>query len=240
MGWFSGPMGASQADNDARYARLAAANIFTAKQKTSVGQTYVEVGEVGSSSVAGIVQSGWSATDVIYQAKFGSEAQSRFQFDMAGKMVWGSGTALGDTNLYRSAADVLKTDDSFDAAGSVIARRGIQGEVVIGTGSGVAGIDFGNTRDTNLYRSQSNTLKTDDMLVVDGGLQVANDLWLQGGMIYRSTTDMARSIRWRTGSPEGVVTASPGAIVLRDDGGAGTTLYVKESGVGTNTGWVAK
>lgn len=41
------------------------------------------------------------------------------------------------------------------------------------------------------------------------------------------------------GSPEGVVTASVGSLYSRTDGGAGTTLYVKESGVG-NTGWVAK
>lgn len=41
------------------------------------------------------------------------------------------------------------------------------------------------------------------------------------------------------GSPEGVVTAPVGAIYQRTDGGAGTTLYVKQSGTG-NTGWVAK
>lgn len=42
-----------------------------------------------------------------------------------------------------------------------------------------------------------------------------------------------------TGSPETAVTASVGALFLRTDGGASTTLYVKESGTG-NTGWVAK
>lgn len=42
-----------------------------------------------------------------------------------------------------------------------------------------------------------------------------------------------------TGSPEGVLTAPVGALYTRSDGGAGTTLYVKEAGVG-NTGWVAK
>lgn len=42
------------------------------------------------------------------------------------------------------------------------------------------------------------------------------------------------------GSPEGVVTASRGAIYVRTDGGAGTTLYVKETGDGTATGWTAK
>jgi hypothetical protein len=39
------------------------------------------------------------------------------------------------------------------------------------------------------------------------------------------------------GSPEGVVTASPGAIYLNTSGGSGTTVFAKESGTG-NTGWV--
>jgi hypothetical protein len=42
-----------------------------------------------------------------------------------------------------------------------------------------------------------------------------------------------------TGTPEGSVTAPPGSFCLNKSGGAGTTLYVKESGTG-NTGWVAK
>jgi hypothetical protein len=41
-----------------------------------------------------------------------------------------------------------------------------------------------------------------------------------------------------TGSPENVVAATVGSIYLRTDGGASTTLYVKESGTG-NTGWRA-
>jgi hypothetical protein len=42
------------------------------------------------------------------------------------------------------------------------------------------------------------------------------------------------------GSPVNAVIASPPTIWLRTDGGANTTLYVKESGIGTSTGWVAK
>jgi hypothetical protein len=42
-----------------------------------------------------------------------------------------------------------------------------------------------------------------------------------------------------SGTPEGAVTALVGSLYLRTDGGAGTTLYVKESGTG-NTGWVGK
>lgn len=42
-----------------------------------------------------------------------------------------------------------------------------------------------------------------------------------------------------SGSPEGVVTAAVGTIYRRSDGGANTSIYVKESGSG-NTGWVGK
>ena len=42
-----------------------------------------------------------------------------------------------------------------------------------------------------------------------------------------------------TGTPEGAITASVGSLFMRTDGGAGTSLYVKESGAG-NTGWVGK
>lgn len=42
-----------------------------------------------------------------------------------------------------------------------------------------------------------------------------------------------------SGSPESVYTAPVGSLYLRTDGGAGTSIYIKESGTG-NTGWVAK
>ena len=41
------------------------------------------------------------------------------------------------------------------------------------------------------------------------------------------------------GTPEGAVTAPPGSIYSRLNGGAGTSFYVKESGTG-DTGWVGK
>jgi hypothetical protein len=43
-----------------------------------------------------------------------------------------------------------------------------------------------------------------------------------------------------SGSPNGVVTGSPGDLYTSVGGGSGTTLYVKESGSATNTGWVGK
>jgi hypothetical protein len=41
------------------------------------------------------------------------------------------------------------------------------------------------------------------------------------------------------GTPEAVVVANIGSIYMRKDGGAGTSVYIKESGTGA-TGWVAK
>ena len=42
------------------------------------------------------------------------------------------------------------------------------------------------------------------------------------------------------GSPNSVLVGNPGDLYLNKSGGAGTSVYVKESGAGTNTGWVAK
>lgn len=42
-----------------------------------------------------------------------------------------------------------------------------------------------------------------------------------------------------TGSPEGVVTAPVGTLYVNRAGGAGSTLYVKETGAEA-TGWTAK
>lgn len=46
-----------------------------------------------------------------------------------------------------------------------------------------------------------------------------------------------RYIKWGYGSPEGVVTANIGSMYLRFDGGAGTTLYIKEANNQSPTGW---
>ena len=43
-----------------------------------------------------------------------------------------------------------------------------------------------------------------------------------------------------TGSPNGVLVGNPGDVYVNVSGGAGQTLWIKESGVGTDTGWVPK
>lgn len=51
--------------------------------------------------------------------------------------------------------------------------------------------------------------------------------------------DLIGRIHTGSGTPEGAVKAPVGHIYLRDDGGANTTLYVKEANT-DNTGWSAK
>lgn len=63
---------------------------------------------------------------------------------------------------------------------------------------------------------------TNRSIVASGDIAINNSVWSSGA-----------------GSPEGVVQASVGSLYTRTDGGASTTLYIKESGTG-NTGWVAK
>lgn len=77
------------------------------------------------------------------------------------------------------------------------------------------------------------TTGTGDLVSADD-LTVADD-----ATITDTLTIGAVTIRAGTGTPEGAVTAPVGSLYLRTDGGANTTLYVKESGAG-NTGWIAK
>ncbi|MCW3467649.1 hypothetical protein [Chitinophaga nivalis] len=65
-------------------------------------------------------------------------------------------------------------------------------------------------------------------LDVAGDAKIAGTLQLGGSTIFAGV-----------GSPEGRVTAPVGSLYTRNDGGPGTTLYVKESGF-DNTGWTAK
>lgn len=67
--------------------------------------------------------------------------------------------------------------------------------------------------------------------------QFGNIKFQTGHIAFDATNEV--KILVGTATPEGAVTGGVGSLFLRTDGGAGTVLYVKESGTG-NTGWVAK
>ncbi len=82
------------------------------------------------------------------------------------------------------------------------------------------------------------------MPVVLGAANVPFSLGYFGdGLVFGYGTRARNNISSLTfgeGTPEGKITANVGSIYLRQDGGAGTTFYVKETGKNTNSGWVAK
>lgn len=116
--------------------------------------------------------------------------------------------------------------------------------------------DFGSPEDDPLVEIISVTARSTDTLTVIRGqdgtaasnhntagktyrmiLTLTKGMWDQIQTDLTSAIGAAAKVRTGTGSPEGVVTGAVGDLFLRTDGGAFTTLYVKESGAG-NTGWV--
>lgn len=80
----------------------------------------------------------------------------------------------------------------------------------------------------------------DDAPLSDAELEYVRT-WLETHPVTNSKLDkVLKLINVGNGSPENVVTASPPAIYLDEAGGSLLTLYVKESGINTNTGWIAK
>lgn len=75
----------------------------------------------------------------------------------------------------------------------------------------------------------------------DGKVYSKTDGYFENGIRYATSSGTLedRGLFIGNGTPEGVVTAQIGSLYVSTAGGAGTTLYVKQSGSG-NTGWVGK
>lgn len=103
----------------------------------------------------------------------------------------------------------------------------------------------------DLYATMTGSDKLTNPLKLDSYGKFRNPVYIQEPVILEitgngNTPDHQTGVVGQgyfltgTGAPNGVVTASRGAIYTRADGGSNTTLYVKETGDNTNTGWVAK
>ncbi len=104
------------------------------------------------------------------------------------------------------------------------------------TRKGYFGFDFGGI---------NNTMRmVNEKAASNIQISATANIWLShaGGNTGAILTSAAADIGLfnGTGSPNGVVTANPSGIYQNKSGGAVTSVYFKESGTGTNTGWVAK
>jgi len=154
-----------------------------------------------------------------------------------------SGTAYGVTFLNASKVSTTNNNLTY-VNGSFSTGDGTRGFsfqpaaiCVLSTAtSGGAFVDL-NFRSRE-YKFTVNNV--DQITFVQGG----NINLLNGNIAINSAGKgvlFSGNVLWRTGtgSPESVVSAPVGSMYTNVAGGAGTTLYVKESGTG-NTGWIAK
>jgi hypothetical protein len=125
-----------------------------------------------------------NAADIILSAQRVAHSDPAFTLAADGKLEWGPGGGVGtptDVDLYRHAANFLRTSDGFMADGGLYVWRTGQALefkrladtqprfTVDDSGSHAWGAGGVTAVDTNLYRSAADRLKTDDQLhAVDG------------------------------------------------------------------------
>lgn len=57
-----------------------------------------------------------SPSDESFSTRVNLDSNPRIRIDAGGRLTWSSGSASGDTTLYRLSANTLYTDDVFQAA----------------------------------------------------------------------------------------------------------------------------
>ncbi len=92
----------------------------------------------------------------------------------------------------------------------------------------------------NTMKNNAATLTNATAIGANAQATASNMVALGGAGVNRLQIGGAASIYTGAGTPNGSQVGSPGDMYLNTSGGAATTLYVKESGANTNTGWVGK
>lgn len=140
-----------------------------------------------------------ASTDAVLEAQVSGDTQQRLIVDAAGKALWGSGTATGDTNLYRSAADTLKTDDNLIVAQDVsVATAGKTIKVKQGTNA----------------KCGTATLNGTSEVVVSTTAVTANSIILLGGNTPAGTPAAAYVSAVTPGTSFGVKSAASNTSVI--------------------------
>jgi len=173
--------------------------------------------------------------DGIYVYKSGSTPLLHVAGD-GNVTLTGGDLVAGDGSKVTSDLSTEGTYASFVASTS--GARGLDISTFTVSGNNGAGHRFNATSSSGMYQFQIGG--TEHLRIANTGDITAKT----GNVVIEGAgkgLDFGSAVYWRTGigSPEGVVTADRGSLYTNQSGGAGTTLYVKESGTG-NTGWVAK
>lgn len=157
-----------------------------------------------------------------------------------GLLITGNVMDLGGATTF-PAIMLRSNDDSLALQDVLIAHNrignGYRGIELIDHASAISdGISIVNNQfhdlSSNWLRGNGVTKFAD--LLISGNVQRSTGAINEPGGAYRIGNGA-----WScSGTPEGQVTAPIGSVAYRRDGGASTTMYIKESGTG-NTGWRA-
>ena len=136
-----------------------------------------------------------------------------------------------DTNLYRSATNALTTDDSLSVAGTLTVTDSIvtPGSLLLSSDAGTfaTGIIFGTNGTVNLYRSASDTLRTDDSFSVGGTLTVTDSIVTPGSLLLSSDAGtFASGIIFGTANTANLYRLQPDTLRTDDNLVVGTSLAV--------------
>ncbi|WP_432421722.1 pyocin knob domain-containing protein [Paenibacillus peoriae] len=162
----------------------------------------------------------------------GAIVQMYFSHDNPGRVY---------TRIAFAGLDWRDWTEVFTVTGGVIPRdvtiAGVEKALVMKQSSGSKAMRLQVATDGSLYfqKANINTGAAESSLVWIG---TDGNMFWQGGDL-NTLKSASINLYSGNGSPEGVVSAPVGSLYRRWDGGANTTLYVKQSGSG-NTGWAAK
>lgn len=158
-------------------------------------------------------------------------------YSLGDRGVVGGVTVTGNTVNYAGASVRIALASGFTMVGGFLRSIEVSGPASLTRGVVMANVDRSSFSADVSDPNGVITWIGDDVecasLTVDS--QVAQDpgVVLRGGSAEVGLYSGA-------GSPQGVVVADIGSLYLRRDGTQGATLYVKESGSGTSTGWESK
>jgi hypothetical protein len=157
------------------------------------------------------------------------ESVDRFQLLADGKLNWGGGAAALDTNLYRSAANILRTDDAFEAVSYIRpgASETIAGTPTAGTGFSLAGsacIRSGGviTWIAALTRTGGTITANSDGNVADFTLVTIPAGWLPPAVLSSVSSLPGQFVS--TGTSGGTLLAGSGAVNIVDMNGSSSTI----------------
>lgn len=205
--------------------------------------------KTGDYVVNGVVRSvvGAPNGDAFF-AKVSGDGTDRFRANGTGTLEWGPGNAGRDVNLYRSAADLLKTDDNLEVAGSVKLSGGLKvsgspigfsaGEVqfdnpggsleagIATMSTGAPKICFDHRAASNTgewrFRNGTNGGSLQGHLKGNGDLDIAGNL--TGGKALLTTAEVPDTVTFGNARRYGIGVSVAKTVVFCHDAGDGITF----------------